>query len=81
MYILFRKDVGGFGYAYWFGNRRVLADFLGEGITYSKLTYHFTRANKTWIELDGDMIIRIKKRNSFKGAQGGKDNSGRFTKG
>jgi hypothetical protein len=69
MYILFNKDVGGFGYAQQFQNRRVLADYLGTVATYSMLTYHFTRKRKVWIELEGYMIIRIRT-DIMKGSQG-----------
>ena len=69
MYILFHKDVGGFGYAQQFQNRRVLADYLGDVASYGKLTYHFTRKKKVWIELEGYMIIRIRT-DIMKGDQG-----------
>ena len=75
MYIIFHKDEGGFGYAQEFQNRRVLADFLEGTASYGMLTYHLVRKKKTWIDVEGYTIIRIRT-DVMKGTQGkmGKEN-------
>jgi hypothetical protein len=60
MYIIFKQDSGGFGYAYGFKNRKLLAAFYNGSASYGKLTYHFTRLKKTWLVVEGDLIIRVR---------------------